>query len=108
MSNSITFPTDALVGSIGDLARTQGAGTEVPEEFYFATGLTMLGHAVGTGLTLDVGIAVEPRLYTVLLGESYSVKKSTAMKKTITSRTLSEASKDWSYACERLEVIRAQ
>jgi hypothetical protein len=43
----------------------------------------VLGSVVGTRLKLDVGMTVDPRLYTVLLGESYSVKKSTAVKKTI-------------------------
>ena len=83
MSTDLAFPQEALVGSLGDLAKTLAKGTEVPEEFYFACGLTMLGHAAGTGLTLAIGAAVEPRLFTVLLGESYSVKKSTAMRKTI-------------------------
>lgn len=34
--NSLALPPDAMVGSIGDLARTLADGTEVPEEFYFA------------------------------------------------------------------------
>jgi hypothetical protein len=80
---SYAFPENALVGSIGDLARTLAAGTEVPEEFYFAAGLTLMGAKIGTKLKLDIGFDVEPRLYTILLGESYSVKKSTAMKRTI-------------------------
>jgi hypothetical protein len=77
------FPDEVLVGSIGDLARELAAGTEVPVEFLFAAGLTMLGACAGTGLTLAAAMPVEPRLYTVLLGESYSVKKSTALKRVI-------------------------
>ena len=34
-------------------------------------------------MKLNIGLDSEPRLYTVLLGESYSVKKSTALKKTL-------------------------
>jgi hypothetical protein len=72
-----------MVGSIGDLARTLADGTEVPEEFYFAAGLTLFGSMCGADLSVNVGFRVEPRLYTVLLGDSYAVKKSTAMKKTL-------------------------
>jgi hypothetical protein len=81
--SSLAFPKESLVGSIGDLARVLAHGTEVPEEFYFAAGLTLVGLLCGTRLGLNIGFTVEPRLYTVLLGESYSVKKSTALKKTI-------------------------
>lgn len=80
---SFGFPAGSIVGSIGDLARTLAEGTEVPEEFYFACGLTMIGSCVGDDLSLNTGLHVEPRLFTVLLGDSYSVKKSTAMRNTI-------------------------
>lgn len=79
----LEFPNTALVGSLGDLAHLLAHDTEVPEEFYFAAALTLFGAIAGTRLRLSVAFDVEPRLYTVLLGESYSVKKSTAMKKTI-------------------------
>lgn len=77
------FPPSALVGSLGELARLMADGTEVPEEFYFACGLTLLGATCSTSLRLNVGIDCQPRLYTILLGDSYEVKKSTAMKKMI-------------------------
>ncbi len=58
----LTFPASSIVGSIGDLARLHARGTEVPEEFYFASGLTLLGSACSTELTLKTGNEVEPRL----------------------------------------------
>jgi len=79
----LTFPASAIVGSIGDLARLHARGTEVPEEFYFASGLTLLGSASSTDLTLKTGNEVEPRLYTTLLGQSYEAKKSTAMRRMV-------------------------
>jgi hypothetical protein len=82
-NSQLVFPPTALVGSVGDLARVLADGTEVPEEFYFACGLTALGWACSTGLKLKIGIDVAPRLYTVLLGASYDARKSTAMKKTV-------------------------
>jgi Protein of unknown function (DUF3987) len=83
-SNSAAFPSEALVGSIGNFARLMGRDSEVPEEFYFACGLTMVGAMAGTKLKLGLSFESEPRLYTVLLGGSYDVKKSTAMKHSIT------------------------
>jgi hypothetical protein len=80
--SALAFPPTAMVGSVADFARVMANGTEVPEEFYFAAGLTYLGAFVGNELTLDIGCPVDPRLYTVLLGESYEARKSTAAKKT--------------------------
>lgn len=83
VSTALVFPPDAIIGSVGDLAKELARGTEVPEEFFFAAGLTMLGAICDGDLQLDIGFDVQPRLYTVLLGDSYEAKKSTAMKKTI-------------------------
>jgi len=74
---------DTITGSIGDLARLLSEGTEVPEEFYFIAAMAMFGAACSPKLTVDVGVDVDTRFYTVLLGDSYSVKKSTAMNRTI-------------------------
>jgi hypothetical protein len=82
-ANTLGFPPDALVGSIGSLARELASGTEVPEEFIFGCGLTVLGAMCSGDFDLKMGVEVDPRLYTVLLGGSYDVKKSTAMKKSI-------------------------
>jgi len=79
----LVFPREAIVGTLGSLASELATGTEVPEEFIFACGLTIMGAICSGKLTLNVGMEVDPRLYTVLLGRSYDVKKSTAMKKTI-------------------------
>ena len=38
----IAFPEDALVGSLGEYARLMADDSEVPPEFYFACGLTMV------------------------------------------------------------------
>jgi hypothetical protein len=78
----IVFPANAMVGTLGDFARAMAEGTEVPEEFYFVAGLTFLGATCGSRLKLEAAIDVEPRFYTVLLGESADVKKSTALRKT--------------------------
>ena len=76
------FPREAMTGSLGDFARLMAAGTEVPEEFYFAAGLTFFGATCGERLTLNAQLKGEPRLFTVLLGESADDKKSTAFRTT--------------------------
>jgi hypothetical protein len=82
-ARTVAFPEDCLVGSIGDFAKIMSKGSEVPPEFFFAAGLTMVGAIASTKLTLSIRFDVEPRLYTVLLGGSGIVKKSTAMKQSI-------------------------
>ena len=81
--NSLMFPPAALVGSLGDLAKVLVENTEVPEEFCFAAALTVLGSMCGTDLKLNVGCPIEPRLYTIIVGTSYEVKKSTALRRVL-------------------------
>jgi hypothetical protein len=78
----LRFPQRAMIGSLGAFAEVMAAGTEVPEEFYFAAALTLFGNACAKRLRVNANVACEPRLYTVLLGESYDVKKSTALHRT--------------------------
>src|SRR5688572_5296385 len=80
---SLTFPETSICGSLGQLARLLAAGTEVPVEFYYAASLAVLGWVSSSYLRLNIGLDIDPRLYVVLLGESYEVKKSTAQSRTI-------------------------
>lgn len=100
--DSIAFPESAITGSIGALARTMAEGTEVPEEFYFAAGLTILGAFCTGRLKVAANVDCEPRLYTVLLGESADVKKSTALRRTVSLFTPLLAS---TLAGERVKVL---
>jgi Protein of unknown function (DUF3987) len=81
-NSRLFFPREAITGSLGDFARLMSDGTEVPEEFYFAAALTFFGATCGERLTLNAQLKSEPRLFTVLLGESADVKKSTAFRTT--------------------------
>jgi hypothetical protein len=75
------FPKEALKGSLGELARVLADGTEVPQEYIFASALTFAGSMLSGFVTLDIGIEVDTRLFTVLLGDSGEPKKSTALRK---------------------------
>ena len=78
-----TFPYSAMRGTIGELARELAKGTEVPEEFVYASALTCLGAILSGQLRLNIGLKSDTRLYTVLLGKSYTGKKSSAMQGTL-------------------------
>jgi hypothetical protein len=82
-TNPLVFPATSLIGSIGELAKVLSEGTEVPAEFIFAGGLTALGALCSRDLKLDIGCNAQPRLYTVILGNSADVKKSTALGKVL-------------------------
>lgn len=80
---NLCFPLHAAKGVLADFANQLARGTEVPEEFYFVASLAMLGAACSPELTMDIGMEIDTRFFTVLLGDSYSVKKSTAMRNTV-------------------------
>ena len=82
-TQGVAFPQSAITGSVGALACTMAEGTEVPEEFYYAAGLTTLGAMCTGRLRVVANVECEPRLFTVLLGESADVKKSTAQRRTV-------------------------
>ncbi len=79
----LRFPEWVMRGSLGELACILARGTEVPEEFIFATAITVIGAACAGDLRLNIGVTAEPRLFTVLLGDSYLARKSTAMRKVL-------------------------
>lgn len=80
---STEFPAEMLTGLAGDFARLYGAHLESPLQYFFFTFLAGLGSILSRRLTTDSEISPQPRLYTVLLGESADTRKSTAIKKTI-------------------------
>lgn len=82
-SSELRFPQQAIGGSLGELARVLSVGTEVAEEFIYATAITAVGAAVSGKLQLSIGLDSDTRLYTVLLGESYTARKSSALKRTL-------------------------
>jgi hypothetical protein len=80
---SAIFPRIVMRGILGELARELAKGTEVPEEFIYAAAITCLGSIVSGQVEMNLGLDSDTRLYTVLLGSSYEVRKSTAMRKTL-------------------------
>lgn len=93
----LNFPPAVLKGVAGKFARLYANHLEAPAHFFFMCFLTCLGSVLGNRLTLATEIAPQPRLYTLLLGSSADVRKSTAIKKVVSffKSTLEEFSVCW-------------
>ena len=77
------FPYDMLDGLANDYAELYTSYVEPPLEFFYMSFLTCLGNLLADKITADSEIKPQPRLYTLLLGESADDRKSTAIKKTV-------------------------
>jgi len=77
------FPTFAMKGIAGEFADLYSSYLEPAKEFFYFAFLTCLGSILANRLTLASEIKPQPRLYTILLGESADDRKSTAIAKTI-------------------------
>ncbi len=75
------FPMQVISGAAGEFARLYSAHMEPPIEFFYMAFLTCLGNVLADRLTLASEIQPQPRMYTVLLGESADERKSTAIQK---------------------------
>ncbi|MBN1843079.1 MAG: DUF3987 domain-containing protein [Deltaproteobacteria bacterium] len=81
-NHSLEFPSHVMSGVAGDFARIYGEHMESPDRFFYMSYLTMFGLYVSDRLFLHSQRKPQPRLYTILLGESGDTRKSTAMEET--------------------------
>jgi hypothetical protein len=79
----LNFPQSVMKGVAGDFARLYAGHLEAPAHFFFMCFLTCLGSVLSNRITLATEIAPQPRFYTLLLGSSADVRKSTVIKKVI-------------------------
>jgi hypothetical protein len=79
--DSLEFPRWVMDGIAGDFAKLYSSYLEVPEHFFYMGFLTCLGVLIADRVTITSEIAPQPRLYTLLLGESADDRKSTAVTK---------------------------
>ena len=80
-NDSLEFPHWIMDGIAGDFAELYSSYLEVPEHFFYMGFLTCLGALIADRVTIASEIAPQPRLYTLLLGESADDRKSTAVDK---------------------------
>ena len=77
------FPAEVMTGAAGDFAHLYSSYMEVPKQFFYFSYLTCLGITLADSLTIDSELKPQPRLFTVILGESADDRKSSAISKTI-------------------------
>ncbi len=80
---TLSFPSEVMTGIAGDFATLYSQYLESPPEFFFFSFLTCLGSYLSDRLTTNLEIHPQPRLFTILVGESADDRKSTAATKTI-------------------------
>jgi hypothetical protein len=78
---SLVFPHHVMSGAAGKFSEVYGSKLETPKEFLFMGYLTCLGAVLSKRLTLASEIRPQPRLYTLLLGQSADERKSTSLNK---------------------------
>lgn len=79
----LAFPDSVIDGVAGLYSDTYSSCLESPRHFFFMAFLTCLGSILTGRLSIASEIRPQPRLYTILLGESADDRKSTAISKTI-------------------------
>ena len=79
----VEFPKWAISGAAKDFVDLYEQCLESPPHFGYMASLTCLGSVLSNRLTLETGLKVQPRLYTLLLGPSGASRKSTVMRETI-------------------------
>lgn len=77
---STSFPLHVMTGTAGYFADTYADHIEAPEHFLFMAYLTCLGAVLSRRLTINSELRTQPRLFTVLVGESATDRKSTTLR----------------------------
>ncbi|MFH0813129.1 MAG: hypothetical protein V2A69_09890 [Pseudomonadota bacterium] len=80
--DSLSFP-NIMGGVAGDFAKIYSRCLEAPPHFFYLSFLACLGSILSNRLTINSELTPQPRLYTLLLGESADDRKSTAIAKTV-------------------------
>ncbi len=78
----LQVPQAGMIGLARDFATLYASHLEAPASFFYFAYLTHLGALLRRKITLQSALDIEPRLYTVLLGESADTRKTTAIRKT--------------------------
>lgn len=79
---NLTFPGWVMSGVAGNFASLYDEYLESPKHFFYMAFLTLFGLSVADKLYLLSQRRQQPRLYTILLGESAVARKSTALEET--------------------------
>jgi hypothetical protein len=81
--DQLEFPFHIMQGVAGYYANVLSDYTEAPHQFTFMSYLTILGCVLSPILKIRTFLDTQPRMYTVLVGESALARKSTIINKTV-------------------------
>jgi hypothetical protein len=81
--NPLEFPAWIMSGAAGAFAEAYSEYLEAPASFLYMSFLTILGNIVSESITLQSELKPQPRLFTVILGQSADERKSTAITKAL-------------------------
>jgi len=97
MPNDLKFPYEVMDGMAGDFAEIYYSHLESCKEFFYFAFLTCLGSIFGHIVTIENELAPQPRLYTLLIGQSADTHKSTTLQKTINifQKSIAEFKTSW-------------
>ena len=77
------FPSEVMLGAAGNYSAIYSELIEAPPAFSFMAFLTCMGSLVARKVTLKSVLRTQPRLYTSIVGESGSDRKSTVIKNVV-------------------------
>lgn len=77
------FPKDAIRGLAKEFSDTYSQYLESPWQFWVFSFLTCLGNILADRATIASAIKPQPRLFTILLGESARTRKSSCIEQTL-------------------------
>ncbi len=83
IERDLLFPEKVCTGIAGEFAGLYSSYLEPCFQFFFMSFLTCLGNILSGHITLDSELKQQPRLFTLLLGESADDRKSTAIQKVV-------------------------
>jgi hypothetical protein len=78
-NQSATFPDEVYTGAAGYFADVYSDYLEAPKQFLFMGYLTALGAVLSRSVRLNSLLDTQPRLFTLLVGESAADRKSTTL-----------------------------
>ena len=79
--DQMNFPYQVMLGHAGFFSNVYSESIEAPQHFLFMAFLTCLGAYFAPYLRVKSELGTQPRLYTVLVGESAIERKSTTLSK---------------------------
>jgi hypothetical protein len=96
-NDPLKFPAEVMSGFAGEFARIYSDILEPPKHAFYMAAMTCLGSVLSGSVRVESELKTDPRMYTLLLGQSGTARKSTANSKATEffTNTLEEFRVSW-------------